>query len=400
MCKSTTRDRTPSQPPNAGKLPAPGTAGATQPLTPFAAVAYPTLDLDPTDGPLKQALTDSITATAGMLGSGQKVAFSILCLTTNGHHRYAGVDDNTMHYSASLLKVAAMYAAHELLAAATRLARTPGAHRASPAAFYAGLESTFDQQIKDAALPNVLAAAEELATKLAGYRSTPSYPSLFEVTATGSAGAPSVDFSADFTAKMTNMIEWSDDPDAGECIRRLSYTYINGALIKAGFYDKNPPTPNGIWLAGDYSEGSHPYARVNSQNDKLVAQATTTRQMLRVFALIRLNKLVTQDGNNARMKTLLALAASHGGWFHFGPLSPPANQPFDLVLSKIGRGPLKKGGETFSEAQLLRWTSTTMPAPATKGLTGDFVVCWQNLQIAKIAGIVEVFRRTYTKLLT
>jgi hypothetical protein len=381
-----------------GTIPPPGSPGTVQPLTPFAAIPYPTLDLDITDVPLKTALQAAIGEVVAMLGPNQKVAFSILCLAMNGNHRYAGIDDDKMHYSASMLKVAAMYAAHELLAAANRLARTPGPHTASPAAFFSGLESKFDAQITAAALPEVLAAAQALATKLPAYRSTPSYAKIFDVTGTGGAGAPTVDFNTDFAAKMNNMIEWSDDADSGECIRRLSYTYINAALMKAGFY-VHIPSPNGIWLAGDYTGGSDPYARVNSVNDQLAAQVTTTKQMLRVVALIAMNKLITQDGINARMKTLLGLAASHGGFFRL--YNPPGGRPFDLELSKIGVGPLKNGVSTFSEVQLLRWTRTPPPDPATKGLTGKIVVCWQNLQINnQIGGIVEVFGRTYTKLLT
>lgn len=379
-----------------GTLPPPGSPGAVQPLTPFAALPYPTLDLDITDAPLKTALQTSIGEVIAMLGANQKVAFSILCFTMNGHHRYAGVDDDKMHYSASLLKVAAMYAAHELLAAANRLARIPGQHRASPAAFFAEMKTKFDAQITATALPEVVTAAQTLSTSLPAYSSTPSYIKIFEVTGTGGTGVPSVNFNSDFAAKMKNMIEWSNDPDSAECIRRLSYTYINAALMKAGFY-VHTPSPNGIWLAGDYSEGAHPYARVNSENDQLAAQVTTTKQMMRLFALITLNKLVPQDGNNARMKDLLALAASHGGFFRL--YNPPQPKPFALELSKIGVGPLKSGVSTFSEGQLLRWTRSSPPDPAAKGLTGKFVVCWQNLQTSQIGGIVEVFGRTYAKLL-
>lgn len=400
MC-TTTHDRSKSQPPEAADVPPPGTAGTSQPLTPFAAVPYPSLDLSVTDAPLKAALTGAIAAVGNALGPTQKVAFSILCFATNGHHRYAGVDDNTMHYSGSLLKVAAMYPAHELLAAANRLARKEGPHRASVDAFFKALEDTFDGQIKTTAVPEALAAAEALAAKKTPFRSTPSYRQIFEVTGTGGANPPSVDFTADFTTQMTKMIEVSDNHAAGECVRRLSYTYINAALIKAGFFV--PGTMNGIWFAGDYTStdaSPSPVARVNSENDKLAAQVTTTKEMMRVFALIHLNKLVTQDGNNARMRALLAKAANLGGWFHFAPLSPPANQPFDLIQSKIGRGPLKKGGETFSEGQLLRWTSPTTATPASKGLTGFFAVCWQNLQLDKIGGVVDVCAKTYAKLLS
>ena len=393
MC-DTSRRRRPVPPTKVVELPVPGTPGASQPLTPFAAVAYSTPDTINPDAALKTALQASVAEVASMLGANQKVAFSILCFTSDGHHRYAGIDDDRMHYSASLLKVAAMYAAHELLAAANRLARTAGPHTATPAAFFSELQTRFDPQITAAALPAVIEAATKLVAKLPTYRKTPAYERIFEVTGTGTSTPPSVDFTTDFHDRMTNMIEWSDDPDAGECIRRLSYTYINAALMKAGFYDA--ATSNGIWLAGDYTFGANPTATIHSDNDQLVAQATTTRKMLRVFALIEMNKLVVQDGNNARMRALLALAASHGGFFRL--YNPPSGKPFTLELSKIGVGPLKTNVSTFSEGQLLNWTRIP-PNPVSKGLTGRFVVCWQNHQNSQIGGIVETFARTYAKLL-
>ena len=100
------------------------------------------------------------------------------------------------------------------------------------------------------------------------------------------------------------------------------------------------------------------------------------------------------------MRVLLAKAASHGGFFRlYNPVSP---KPWTLELSKIGIGPLKSKVDVSSESQLLRWANNPPLNPAAKGLTGDFMVCWQNLRsdIGKLAGVVEVFRDTFTKVLT
>jgi hypothetical protein len=370
-------------------------------LTPFAAAKYPALETDAKDGPLQAALQKAVDDVAkppgpgktGMLGP-KPVAFSMLCLTTSGVHRYAGVNDDKLHYSASLLKVAAMYAAHELLAAASRLARTPGGNWATPAAFFASMEGVFDAQIAAASSAEVLTAAKDLAAKLPAYRRTPSYSKIFKVTGAGGSTAPSVDFNPEFNDNMTKMIEVSDDDASGECIRRLSYSYIYGALVQGGFYTPGPPA-QGIWLTGDYSNGAHPYARVNSENDKLVAQATTTKAMAQLFGLIALGKLVPQDGNNARMRKLLEKAAALGGWLFY---QGHAARPFTLELTKIGLGNLKDGGIVYSEGVLLKWTVVSLD-PAAKGLTGEFAACWQNLQIADFEGIVEVLQRTYRSLL-
>lgn len=260
MC-TTIHDRTATSPPDASGTAPPGTPGAApQRLTPFSATTYPEIEVRPPNAGFLNMLKSSIASRQALLGGpAQKVAWSILAFATNGQHLYAGIDDNVMHYSASMPKVAAMYAAHELLAAANRLARLPGPHRANATTFFAELGTRFDQPIESGALPDVLAGALQLAAKLPTYRATPSYNLILDASAIGSSTDPPIRFNADFLARMTNMIEWSDDPDSGECLRRLSYIYINGALMKVGFY--GPDGNDGIWLAGDYSFGANPYAR-------------------------------------------------------------------------------------------------------------------------------------------
>jgi len=377
---------------------------APLPLTPFAATPYPKPDETSHDQPLEDALNAAINMQRAKLGGANgKVAWSIFCFNANGGYRYAGVDHNLIHYSASLLKVAAMYSAHELLAAANRLARLPGPHTATPSAFFAELQTRFDKQITDVALANTITAMTQLVAKMQPakqYRVTPSYDLIFDASGVGGpANPPPIKFNADFLDNMTNMIEWSGDDEAGECIRRLSYPYINAALMKAGFYDP-PPANDGIWLAGDYTATTlkNPRATQMSVNDQLIAQGTTTRKMARVFALIKKGLLVTQDNNNDSMRNLLALAASHGGFFRlYNPVNP---KPFDLILSKIGVGPLKAGPDVMSEGHLLRWKTAV---PAAKNLEPDFVVVWQNLREdlgGTVGGIVETLRSTMTPLMT
>jgi hypothetical protein len=389
-----------------------------QPLTPFAATAYPSPDFTK-DTKLQAALESARTEMATQLGP-HPVAFSFLLRNANGSTRYAGVDDDLMHYSASMLKVAAMYAAHELLNAAKRLATSPPTGGTSPP-FFDRLETTFDQMIKDAAAPlqaagkvkptdgsNVLEAAERVAanvtnpiTGVKDYRSTPSYPSIFNVT-TG-AGTPTVTFLPVFTQKMREMIVASDDPAAAECIRRLSYTYINAALMKGGFYNPASAPPNGIWLAGDYTgfdANPSSVARITSQNDGLAAQVTTTKQMLRMIYLIESNHPQMLVETTNPMRGLLGSAAALGGFLRKALLG--TDPPFLLELSKIGVGPLKTptGMSTYSEVQFMKWTAST-PNLVAKGLKDEFFVCWQNLQqpgTSLVKSIVEVITRTLTKL--
>jgi hypothetical protein len=388
-----------------------------QPLTPFAATFYPSPDFTK-DTKLQAALESARGEMAAQLGP-KPVAFSFLLRNANGSTRYAGVDDDLMHYSASMLKVAAMYAAHELLNAAKRLATRPAADRSTPEAFFLRLETAFDQLIKDAAAPlqaggkfkptdgsDVLDAAQRVAanvtnpvTGVKDYRSTPSYRNIFKVTP--GAGDPAVAFLPVFAQKMRNMIVDSDDPAAAECIRRLSYTYINAALMKGGFY--NPASSNGIWLAGDYTgfdANPSSVARIMTQNDGLAAQVTTTKQMLRLVQLINSNHPQMLIDTTNPMKGLLGSAAALGGFLRQELLG--TDPPFLLELSKIGVGPLKApvGMSTYSEVQFMKWTQNP-PDLVVNGVKDEFFVCWQNLQqpgTSRVKAIVEVITRTLTKL--
>ena len=55
---------------------------------------------------------------------------------------------------------------------------------------------------------------------------------------------------AKFLDWMKLMMGFSNDEAAGNCIRALSFPYINGVLGSAGFFDKT--TSKGLWLSGDY----------------------------------------------------------------------------------------------------------------------------------------------------
>ena len=75
-----------------------------------------------------------------------------------------------------------------------------------------------------------------------------------------------------FVHHMREMIIPSNNCSAGECIRRVSYPYMNVALIEDGFFDRTKM--KGIWLCGDYIEDHCPnkafkqtYIRLDTEND-------------------------------------------------------------------------------------------------------------------------------------
>ena len=152
-----------------GTVDAPGTGSAVQPDLPFSPMRYPTVSTP--DDVLQAKLDAALSAqkAAGRFGANSHVAFSVIVISKTGDHKYAGQFDEEMHFSASLVKVAAMYAAHELLAAARRLARRKGF--ADAAVFLAALASSFDAQISAAAVP----AIRNLVTDLALMGPAPKY---------------------------------------------------------------------------------------------------------------------------------------------------------------------------------------------------------------------------------
>jgi hypothetical protein len=344
---------------------------------------------------------------------------------TGGNHYYAGVHHDEVHFSASLLKVAAMFAAFSLRAEARQLAA--GGGFADENAFITALS----QQFKSTdAVP---------AIQSAGVGLKPRYKDILKVTGFG-GGALQVEFNPSFSTSlavdhplfqqyqtvhaqevslhhiqddeenattlaalnkvshMYRMIVPSNNVSAGECIRRLGYAYINVKLMNGGFYDPTASPPKGIWLAADFAGG--PRVEIDSVNDGKSAQATTSRQMARFFSLIQLGQLVPTSG--ADMKALLKEA--HGvdsAWISkFGP------RLFDFEGVKVGLANLKpntppKGPDVYSEGILLKWNGN--PAPLPHNLSGDIAVCWQNLRVSAfdtgVPGIAEMIENAFSNFL-
>jgi hypothetical protein len=407
-----------------GTLPVPGSPGAVQPLTPFAAVRYPTVSTP--DDKFKAALTTALgaQAAAGRFGSGSRIAFSMIALASNGNHKYAGNDpvDEEMHFSASLVKVAAMFAAHELLAAARRLAKRKGF--ADAAAFRSALATEFNPAIST----KTVASIRTLTVNPALMEHAPKYDLIFDVQNTGVANVPVIEFTNAFRDDLVSMIGHGTNDGASRVIRKVSYDYINAALIAGGFFD--PPRPpaaqNGIWLAGDYlgdknkpkfNNAAHiPYVRIDCVNDCFtsggvtdcgVAQISTTRRMSNLFALIELGKCPAADpiqvmdtdlgqmipDSCSKMKGLLAepkpIIPNSGGqrdvpWLDQSRLLGVTAR-FSVTRDKIGVASKKPddppGPSVHSEGLIVKWNNAAGDAArlATRNLTGTIAISWQNL---------------------
>jgi hypothetical protein len=331
-------------------------------------------------------------------------------------------------YSASLIKVAAMFAAFKLRAEARALiADIQAGTEANPGnqtAFFNKLATQFDP---NDAVPIIATAT--------GIRKQPSLSDILAVTGFPSPAALAANFTADFRKHLRKMIIPSDDCSAGECIWRLSYPYINVKLMEAGFFDKD--SMKGIWLAGDYIDPSfctnldkkQKYIRIDTINDCDTAtppfcgsaQNTTSKQMARLFLNILLETLV--DPMSSREMHRLLREAQHGS----NSVDPPETTPpvwpgpdgagdtsfltrtsevtipllFDVDAVKIGQGPLKAGGEVRSEGIIIKWMHIFSDQPGFDpalrkkfddlNLTGEAAICWQNLpNVVSPDGVAEI----------
>jgi hypothetical protein len=292
----------------------------------------------------------------------ERVALTVVEVTsTIPPHPWAGHRHHEMHYSASLLKVAAMYTAFDLLAAAKQLIVERRPHSADE--FFAFLHSDFDDVIRQATPQRI-----KTAPNVTNVHILPSYDTVLRPDVNASTGFPrGVGFDPTYLTRMTEMITISDDIAARDCIHGLGYGLVAARIADDGFFDES--TGAGLWLAGDYT-GLWPSVAIPVVNDVTSAQATTTIDMARIYALMFDGILVSVDDSVA----MLALLARAGSWFHFtNPHVWPRNG-IDVTRSKVGVGPLKP-----TAAGIEQVVSEGITAHDASG-ERDFVVIWQNLK--------------------
>ena len=412
MCKTTTPPRPASQD-EIRKQPPNTAAGAVIPLESYLqkyVVQFNSL-LVPATRPTLPADVDQ--------NAYKRVAFSLLPLRAKSvSPYYAGnvnpdlpqdrLDDDT-DFSASLIKVAALFTAGQLLADAKNAEPSSGADVFKD--FNNGLTAEINANADSRILQGTYPASSPV--KL-----------LPRTSAILTGVGPAATFVKSFSDSQELMIVESDDPSAAFCIDRLGYGYISAALIEENFF--NPGKSNGIWLAADYAPDTATVKRAKIRipcvNDHPDAQLTTTRQMCRMFSMIRLKQLPEHDtATNAIMQNLLGRA---GTW-----LDPDQNllglsrgndlvvNPwFSKVHAKVGFAGLgfEESPNVYSEGLIIRWTNQTQIDNFNKKIDPDnanpdirlsreIAVCWQNL-LAQILttgfdGIVQVLNNTISDFL-
>jgi hypothetical protein len=278
--------------------------------------------------------------------------------------KHAGTRFGDTFYSASLLKVAAMYAAYELLNSANALASSSGVGTSQE--LFAQLHAEFDDVI-DASVP--------LIGQTPGITRTmrlPKYEQIFAAVPLTTGGVACA-FSGPFSTNMRKMIVNSDNSAAAACIMALGYSWINGALKAGGFFF--PPAQAGVWLAGTFT-GAMPPVRIPSVNDGPIAQGTTCFDLANLYAHLFQGTLVPVQGSAAspfsgEMLAVLAVTADVGADPSFmdftrRPGLPP--RTFGVTHTKIGLGPLKTGQNVCSEGTIVEHIDTGR----------KFLVVWQN----------------------
>jgi hypothetical protein len=293
-------------------------------------------------------------------------------------HPAAGIRQDEVHYSGSLLKIAVMYASFELLASVQRVADAVKLKDADD--LFKAVRTKFDDPIRNA----VQSIKND--SQFNDLHMLPKYTTMFTTASSTKGDWLTFAFKKSYETELEGMIPGGHNHNTRNCVHAVGYSFLNGALAAGGFFDT--ASSSGVWVAGDFT-GGWPVARIPSVNDSDVAQAATTAQLAKMFALIYDRKLV-DDGKSDAMRDLIDRT---GSWMHF--TTPKVweatnTAPFRVTAAKVGRGPLKAGNEVLSEGEIVHENAHDR----------NFVVVWQNLLGAPIHSSLRVVATVIEKTIT
>lgn len=326
----------------------------------------PKPDLLGADSDLQQAFDNAMATTPQ---APRNAPIAIVALNDSAPHGLAGQLLTEVHYSASLLKVAAMYAAFALRKSVNEhlVAARPTADQVYPT-----LHNAFDDVIRQQRVPQLVGLADGFLL--------PRWEQVFEVDVERSV----VNFSQTFFGNLFDAIAGLDNESAanaaaGAVIKQLGFGYLTKAVAAAGFLDPNatsqPRTADGMWLCGDFGHGFPPQ-RILCVNDTPVAQATSVHQMARLFTFLAGNSPLVDGDSDEAMVRLLTHAVLRRHLF----LNRDTTVQFVTTQSKIGLGPLNNGTRVASEAAIIQENTTG----------SRFVVVFQNQRFVNNASIQPV----------
>ena len=275
------------------------------------------------------------------------VAFAIAKLGTgNNPVEFAGLRAGDMHFSGSLLKLTLLYASFQLAARVNVLAPTIAANDA--AAFFAEVDRAFSARIA-AAVPSIPP----------GEWRKVRFKEVLAATR-GADGTFTVALGASHRADLERTVsDQNQNASATACIRRLGYSYINGALAAGGFFDSS--TKEKLWFANDFG-GGWPQFHVPVATGGASSVAMTAVGMLLMVSAMHAGTLI--DPNSSR--EMLDMFSKGGSWLSLTP-NPRA---FSLTTkaAKVGHAASAdaKVGAVKSEATIVELDGV------------PFAVVWQN----------------------
>ncbi|HVT97598.1 MAG TPA: serine hydrolase [Acidobacteriaceae bacterium] len=271
---------------------------------------------------------------------------------------YAGHNDNDMLYCGSMVKMFTMYVAFELKARVQKQAKNMIAGGLSTAT--AGWENKVYAELRKAWKPKLDAAFPGLPSGM------PDFKTIFQLSNTGDATFPTQKTAADidnigefgtpaglYGDWMKLMLRWSNNTAAGQCIFPLSYSYLNGVLGSAGFFDS--ATKKGLWVSGDYRKHDWVKGPGNKGGQALAPRFATAQgrtksnftgtafQVARLLTLMAQGKLIdatsSADMISSLTQGILDPSTGKSGTVSFiGDALAAASRPVSEIRGKIGFG--------------------------------------------------------------
>jgi hypothetical protein len=334
-------------------------AGAAGSVSPFSEKRYPTeMQASATQNARLTAAMQTVrgTLSATNQASLDNVSIIVAKLSPSGMLDYAGVRETDMYFSGSLLKVSLLYASFELVARVNKVAPLITAGNAND--FFVKVTQAFESKIASA-VPKITAG--------------PWRKVQFDKALTATADA-----SGKFTVAMSQQhdqhlrsifADQNQNVGARECMHRLGFSYVNGALEAAGFLGL--VTEKGIWMATDYIKDDPPEpGNWPSFNLPVVTNGTSSAAMTTLSMAHLLKQMHRGDLIDAATSgTMRGIFRTGGAWL--STLANPNAFSFDADGAKVGHSSSASARvpTVMSEAVYLTRKSDSAP----------FVAVWQNV---------------------
>lgn len=220
---------------------------------------------------------------------------------------FAGWNMYDQRFAASLVKIAAMFAAfrlrNNLRIAANEVSSGDGKEVfKTVAADWKG--------VVESAIPS-------------GKKDFPAFDQIFTIN--GSTGSWTIDFRPEYQHHLEEMIGHSNNHSASVCIDRLGFQYLNGALETDGLYSKQF---GGLWLGGNYA-GRNWMREPQTHRTHMGATAKATAAFL---TLLEDGRLVSPAASG-EMRDLMRRA---GSWFQEGLARAKPPRQITDIYAKVG----------------------------------------------------------------